>query len=205
VAEYAERGGLEGAEVIMWLVMRGALTPHVRKLHQSYYLPSMTGIATAIYEDVPSEAAPPDAAYLTHVQRQLQGIDRLPGTYPFTLDRSVKAYRLNKFLHGLIDPSRRAAFREAPESAFDGAGLTLEERTLVRALDWRGMIHYGVSFFMLEKLGAVVGVSNLHIYAAMRGQTLDAFQQTRNAPGALYSVAGQEAGSTRPSWETVPD
>ena len=49
VAEYAERGGLEGAEVIMWLVMRGALTPRVRKLHQSYYLPSMTGIATAIY------------------------------------------------------------------------------------------------------------------------------------------------------------
>ena len=192
VAEYAERGGLEGAEVIMWLVMRGALTPHVRKLHQSYYLPSMTGIATAIYEDVPSETAPPDAAYLRHVRRQLQGIDRLPGTYPFTLDRSVKAYRLNKFLHGLIDPSRRAAFRETPESAFNDAGLTREERTLVRALDWRGMIHYGVSFFMLEKLGAVVGVSNLHIYAAMRGQTLDAFQQTRNAPGVLYSVAGQE-------------
>ena len=39
------------------------------------------------------------------------------------------------------------------------------------------MIHYGVSFFMLEKLGAVVGVSNLHIYAAMRGETLDEFQQ----------------------------
>jgi gallate dioxygenase len=46
---------------------------------------------------------------------------------------------------------------------------------------------------MLEKLGAVVGVSNLHIYAAMRGQTLEAFQQTRNAPGALYSVAGKDA------------
>src|SRR5207342_297259 len=29
IADYAERGGLEGAEVIMWLVMRGALTPHV--------------------------------------------------------------------------------------------------------------------------------------------------------------------------------
>ena len=203
VAEYAERGGLEGAEVIMWLVMRGALTPHVRKLHQSYYLPSMTGIATAIYENVASEAVPPDPGYLAHVHRQLAGIERLEGTYPFTLDRSVKAYRLNKFLHGLIDPSRRATFREAPESAFDEAGLTLEERALVRTLDWRGLIHYGVSFFMLEKLGAVVGVSNLHIYAAMRGQTLDAFQQTRNAPGALYSVAGQEAEGRRPSWETA--
>ena len=62
----------------------------------------------------------------------------------------------------------------------------------MRALDWRGLIHYGVSFFMLEKLGAVVGVSNLHIYAAMRGQTLEEFQKTRNAPGALYSVASSE-------------
>jgi gallate dioxygenase len=36
-------------------------------------------------------------------------------------------------------------------------------------------------------------VSNLHIYAAMRGETLEVFQQTRNAPNALYSVAGSDA------------
>ena len=53
---------------------------------------------------------------------------------------------------------------------------------------------------MLEKLGAVVGVSNLHIYAAMRGQTLEEFQKTRNRPGVLYSVAGTDSkalGGTR--------
>jgi gallate dioxygenase len=60
-------------------------------------------------------------------------------------------------------------------------------------------MHYGVIFFMLEKLGAVVGVSNLHIYAAMRGQSLEDFQQTRNAPGALYSVAGKDAA--RQPWD----
>ena len=42
-------------------------------------------------------------------------------------------------------------------------------------------IHYGVTFFVLEKLAAVVGVSNLHVYAAMRGQSLEEFQATRNA------------------------
>ena len=52
---------------------------------------------------------------------------------------------------------------------------------------------------MLEKLGAVIGVSNLHIYAAMRGESLEDFQKTRNAPGALYSVAGNDAAS-RISW-----
>jgi len=46
---------------------------------------------------------------------------------------------------------------------------------------------------MLEKLGAVIGVSNLHIYAAMRGQSLQEFQKTRNTQ-ALYSVAGNSAG-----------
>ncbi|STV34386.1 protocatechuate 4,5-dioxygenase [Klebsiella pneumoniae] len=53
-----------------------------------------------------------------------------------------------------------------------------------------GLIQYGASFFLLEKMGAVVGVSNLHIYAAMRGQTLEAFQQTRNQQ-VTYSVAGK--------------
>jgi gallate dioxygenase len=52
-----------------------------------------------------------------------------------------------------------------------------------------------VIFFMLEKLGAVVGTTNLHIYAAMRGQSLDDFQQTRNAQ-VLYSVAGSDKGKT---------
>ena len=59
------------------------------------------------------------------------------------------------------------------------------------------MIQYGVIFFLLEKLGAAIGVSNLHIYAAMRGQSLEDFQQTRNAPGAMYSVASTAtAGAT---------
>jgi gallate dioxygenase len=57
------------------------------------------------------------------------------------------------------------------------------------------MIHHGAIFFGLEKLGAVVGVSNLHIYAAMRGETLETFKRTRNSPDALYSVAGEGAVS----------
>jgi gallate dioxygenase len=161
----------------------------------------MTGIATAIYEDANPIPPQPDPAYLARIHQQLAGIERLEGTYPFTLARSVKAYRLNKFLHGLIDPHVRQRFRADQEALFEDAGLTAEERALVRALDWRAMIHYGVSFFMLEKLGAVVGVSNLHIYAAMRGQSLEEFQKTRNAPGALYSVAGTDAPPDRLAWD----
>jgi gallate dioxygenase len=106
------------------------------------------------------------------------------------LKRSAKAYRLNKFLHDLIVPEHRSLFLEQPEQSFARAELTAEEIALVSSRDWRGMLHYGVIFFMLEKLGAVIGTSNLHIYAAMRGQSLDDFLKTRNAPSAIYSVAG---------------
>jgi gallate dioxygenase len=193
-AEFAELGGVEGAEVIMWLVMRGALSAQVKCLHRSYYLPSMTGIATAVYENQAS--APTQATvdrHLAHVATQLNGAERLNGSYPFTLERSVKAYRLNHFLHDLIVPERRAAFLANEEAEYERVGLPEHERAMVRARDWRALIQYGVIFFMLEKLGAVVGTSNLHIYAAMRGETLEAFQRTRNAPGALYSVAGKDA------------
>ncbi|MFM9901925.1 MAG: gallate dioxygenase [Polaromonas sp.] len=190
-AELVELGGAEGAEVIMWLVMRGALSSVVRKVHQTYYLPSMTGIATVVYENC---SHPPVAGEVErHRQRcalQLQGAERLEGTYPYTLARSVKALRVNRFLHAMTVPTHRAAFLQDPEAAFTAAGLSDEESTLIRDRDWRGLIHYGVIFFVLEKLGAVLGLSNLHIYAAMRGQTLAEFQQTRNAPNALYSVAG---------------
>jgi len=202
-ADYARLGGLEGAEVIMWLIMRGALSANVKKVHQSYYLPSMTGLATAIYEN---QAVAPMAdeteAYRAHVRHQLAGVEKLEGTYPFTLSTSVKAYRLNKFLHRLTDPTHRQRFLSDAEATFAESELTEVERDLVRRRDWRGMIHYGVIFFMLEKLGAVIGVSNLHIYAAMRGQTLEEFQKTRNAPGALYSVAGKDAQKL--SWEKKP-
>ena len=164
----------------------------------------MTGIATAIYEN--EAIAPMDtdivSDYRRHIGHELEGAGALTGTYPFTLARSVKGFRINKFLHALIDPAHRAEFLSEPEKAFENAGLTAEERTIIRNRDWRAMIHYGVSFFMLEKLGAVVGVSNLHIYAAMRGETLEQFQKTRNAPGALYSVAGTDA--LQLAWDKEP-
>ena len=193
-AELAELGGMEGAEVIMWLIMRGALSANVRKVHQSYYLPSMTGIAVAIYENEAQQQPLPGpiARHQARMALELAGAEKLAGSYPFTLERSVKAYRLNRYLHELVHPEFRSAFRADEEATYAQAGLTAEEQELVRSRNWRGLIHYGVIFFMLEKLGAVIGVSNLHIYAAMRGQSLEEFQKTCNAPNALYSVAGKE-------------
>ncbi|WP_315245665.1 gallate dioxygenase [Pseudomonas fragi] len=191
LAEFATLGGLEGAEVITWLIMRGALSAVVKNLHQDYYLPSMTGIATLLLENqdraVPAEV---NARHRAHMQHQLAGIDKLPGTYPFTLARSAKGYRLNKFLHRMIEPQWRQRFLAEPEALFAESGLSEEERDLLRRRDWRGLIHYGVIFFVLEKLAAVLGIPNLQVYAAMRGESLEDFIQTRNQQ-VLYSVASK--------------
>jgi gallate dioxygenase len=81
----------------------------------------------------------------------------------------------------LIIPQHRESFKRNADALMSAHDLTTEEADLVRRLDWRELIHYGVIFFVLEKLAAVVGVSNLHVYAAMRGQSLEEFQTTRNA------------------------
>jgi len=191
-AEYARLGGFEGAEVIMWLIMRGALSERVKRVHSSYYLPSMTGIATLVLENEAAEL--PEAIHERHRERmagQLAGIEAMTGTYPFDIARSVKGYRINKYLHAMIEPAHRSRFLADEEAALAEADLSDEERDLIRRRDWRGLIHYGAIFFMLEKLAAVTGISNLHVYAAMRGQSLEDFMKTRNTQ-VIYSVAGKK-------------
>ena len=50
IEDFMRLGGNEGAEVIMWLIMRGALTQAVKKVHDSYYLPMTTAMAVALFE-----------------------------------------------------------------------------------------------------------------------------------------------------------
>jgi gallate dioxygenase len=188
-ADYARLGGFESAEVIMWLIMRGAMSDKIACHHRTYYLPSMTAIATVRYEDLGDDTPEREQAEVRHeVDRQLAGVEALEGTYPFTLEVSAKAYRINRFLQGLIDPGMRERFLADPESLFIEAGLSDEERRLIETRDWPGLIHYGAIFFVLEKLGAVLGVPNPRIYAAMKGMSLEDFLATRNAQ-ITYSVA----------------
>jgi gallate dioxygenase len=205
LAELAELGGMEGAEVIMWLIMRGALSAQVDCVHRAYHLPSMTGIATAVFENHSAgpALAGEQARHMAHLQTQLAGAERLSGTYPFDLARSHQGYRLNKCLHDLIHPTQRLAFKTDEATYLRQAGLSAEEQDMVQRRDWQALIRYGASFFMLEKLAAVVGTSNLHVYAAMRGESLADFLSTRNAPTALYSVAGQEQPTPEWSLATV--
>ena len=190
LAEYAAKGGMEGAEVIMWLIMRGALSDKVNLVHKHTYAPSMTNIATLVFEDQGGE---PDSAavkaHREHMSYELEGAEALQGTYPFTHSRSNSNFRINRFLHALIRPEHRARFVSDFEALATEHGLNDEEKDIIRNRKWIEMIRRGVIFFVLEKMAAVLGVSNPEVYAAFRGETIEQFQATRKV-SMKYSVAG---------------
>jgi gallate dioxygenase len=177
-ADYARLGGTEGAEEIMWLAMRGALSDKAKKIHQNYYLPMTTAMAVALFEE-PEPTGPK-----IEPKPQLKGIEDLPGTYLFDLETSAKALKVNRFLHGLTSAAKRERFGKEPEQMLSEAGLSEQEKKLVRDRDWNGLIKYGASFFLLEKLARFSKVSNPEIVAGMRGESLEDFLKTRNVPGA---------------------
>jgi gallate dioxygenase len=190
IAEYAERGGMEGAEVLSYLIMRGALSDKVKKVHQAYTVPSMTAIGTLVFENLADEPDPTEQeAQRQHINHQLNGIEKLEGTYPFTLDVSHKRYRINDFLHRLVEPAHRERFLNDTVALYKEFKLTNDEITMLDARDWQSLIRYGVNFFLLEKMAAVIGLGNIEVYAGMRGLSVEEFQKTRNVR-MKYSVAG---------------
>lgn len=116
---------------------------------------------------------------------QLEGVEELTGTYPFDIRASMKAMRLNRFFWQMREAPARELWLTDRTAAYDAAGLTAEERTLVDNVDWIGLVRYGVSFFVLEKFARVVKITNLGMYASMRGESFEAFMKTRQVPGAV--------------------
>ena len=103
------------------------------------------------------------------------------------IEQRVRA--INAFLHDLVKPEHRARFVADFDALASERGLTEDEQDLIRNRRWIEMVRRGVSFFVLEKMAAVLGVSNPEVYAAFRGETLAQFLATRKVP-MTYSVAG---------------
>ena len=50
--EYVRETGSEGIEMVMWLIMRGALNPQVSQLHRFYHVPaSNTAVGHLVLEN----------------------------------------------------------------------------------------------------------------------------------------------------------
>lgn len=115
---------------------------------------------------------------------QLEGVESIPGTYIFDLRVSNRALKLNRFFWNLIGKPWRDRFEADPERLMAESGLSDMEKALVRAQDWIGLVRYGANFFVLEKFARASRKTNLEVYAAFRGESLDDFMRTRRVPDA---------------------
>ncbi len=115
---------------------------------------------------------------------QTQGLEDLAGTYVFDLRVSNRALALNRFFWSMIGAEARARYRADPEAAMAAAGLSETEMRLIRDRDWLGLVQYGANFFVLEKFARVVKMTNLEVYAIMRGESFEDFMKTRRVPAA---------------------
>lgn len=113
---------------------------------------------------------------------QVQGIEELGGTYVFDIRTSNRTLKINRFFWNMIRAESRSEYVVDGEKAMTEAGLTEEEKDMIRRLDWIGLIRHGVNFFVLEKFARVVKTPNLVVYALMRGESFEDFMQTRQVP-----------------------
>ena len=52
--DYVREAGSEGIEMIMWLIMRGAMRERIRRVHDTYFVPaSNTAAAMALFDNSP--------------------------------------------------------------------------------------------------------------------------------------------------------
>jgi hypothetical protein len=108
------------------------------------------------------------------------------------IDSKLKAQRKR-------DDARRPGRRRTPEIVVNlgAAGIELNggvqraELSVVARIVSLSAEFENLLLVQADIICAVTGASNLHIYAAIRGETPEDFLETRNAPGAFYSVTAK--------------
>jgi protocatechuate 4,5-dioxygenase alpha chain len=101
-----------------------------------------------------------------------------PSVYLFTGEICTRSYKLNRFAFDFKFPAVRARFETDPEGLMAEYGLTEDEKALVRARDWTGLVAAGGHHFNVIKIAAAVGESHLHVGAHMCGVNWDDFKHT---------------------------
>jgi protocatechuate 4,5-dioxygenase alpha subunit len=103
----------------------------------------------------------------------------ISGGYVFTGEKSAKSYRLNKMASTLTAPENRAKFQADEDGYMRGLNLSEQEIDLVRRRDWKGMMDYGASIYLVIKIGGSVGHALPQIGAHTAGMTVAEFQAQR--------------------------
>ena len=109
---------------------------------------------------------------------------RIQGSEVFDLASSWRGYRINKMCNALSQAAGREAFQRDEEGFMAAFHLDDEQKRLVRARDFSGLLAAGGNIYFLLKLGAVTGNGLYKMGARMRGESYEQFLATRTDPGA---------------------
>lgn len=101
-----------------------------------------------------------------------------PSVYVFTGEICSRAYALNKFAFDFKYPQVRERFARDPERLMQEYGLSENEKALVRARDWTGLVAGGGHHFNVIKIAAALGESHMHVGAHMAGADWDEFKRS---------------------------
>jgi gallate dioxygenase len=105
--------------------------------------------------------------------------DVISGAYVFTGERSARSYTLNKMANTLRTTESRAQFHADEAGYMRALGCSEREIDLVRRRDWKAMMEYGASIYLLLKIGAAVGHALPQIGAHTSGMTPAELQARR--------------------------
>ena len=109
----------------------------------------------------------------------------IPDTSIFDLRLSRRGLRLNRMCGTLCDPANREAFKRDEEGFMSKFQLSEDEKNLVRARDFAGLIQAGLNIYWMLKLGSVTGNSLYRMGAQMRGESYEQFLASRNFKDAV--------------------
>lgn len=96
-----------------------------------------------------------------------------PGTYVYSGPTSSQGYKLNRFCLSLKTPENRKAFLADEAAYVERYGLSEEEKKLVAARDWTGLLKAGGHLQAILKLAATLGLNLYHIGAHNVGTDFD--------------------------------
>ena len=109
----------------------------------------------------------------------------IPDTSIFDLRLSRRGLRLNRMCSALCSPAERDAFKRDEEAFMQRFSLNEEEKKLIRARDFKGLIEAGMNIYAMLKVGSATGNSLYRMGAQMRGESYEEFLATRNIKGAV--------------------
>jgi len=113
------------------------------------------------------------------------GLTPIADTSIFDLRASRRGYRLNRMCGSLCSPANREEFKRDEDAYMAKFGLSDEEKKLIRARDFAGMIDAGMNIYFMLKIGSVTGNSLYRMGAQMRGERYEEFLSTRSFKDAV--------------------